>query len=44
MDFNSIDSIKEQGFIGFKKIGDLFEASSVPPRQKAVRKLGGLKF
>lgn len=36
MDFNSLDKIKEAGFTGFKKMSDLFIASSSIPKIKGV--------
>ena len=36
MDFNNIDEIKEAGFIGFKKMGELFIDSSSIPKIKGI--------
>lgn len=36
MDFNNIDEIKELGFMGFKKMKDLFTDSSSIPKVKGV--------
>jgi hypothetical protein len=36
MDFNNIDEIKKAGFIGFKKMGELFVDSSSIPKVKGV--------
>ena len=36
MDFNNIDEIKEAGFIGFKKMSELFIDSSSIPKMKGI--------
>lgn len=36
MDFNNIDEIKKAGFVGFKKMNDLFKDNSAIPKTKGV--------
>lgn len=36
MDFNNIDEIKKAGFVGFKKMSDLFKDNSAIPKTKGV--------
>lgn len=35
-DFNNIEAIKESGFLGFIKLGDLFDNSSIIPDIKGI--------
>lgn len=36
LDFNNIGAIEESGFLGFKKLGDLFDNNSIIPDIKGV--------
>jgi len=36
MRFDSIDSLKAEGFVGFKRIGDLFQSCSDVPEERGV--------